>query len=53
MSNVTFASLVNVELKINLGNGLPISSLVATFEQSENVTIVRLVGADCYEGCGL
>ena len=32
---------------------IPISSPVATFEQSENVAIVRLVGAACYEGCGL
>ena len=32
---------------------IPVSSLVATFEQSENVAIARLVGTACYEGCGL
>ena len=32
---------------------MPVSSLVATFEQSENVAIAYLVGAACFEGCGL
>ena len=30
-----------------------VSSPVATFEQSENVAIAHLVGAACFEGCGL
>ena len=32
---------------------IPVSSPVATFKQSENVAIAHLVGAACYEGCGL
>ena len=32
---------------------IPVSSLVATFEQSANVAIAHLVGAAYYEGCGL
>ena len=35
---------------------IPVNSLVATFEQSENVAIAHLVGARvaaCCEGCGL
>ena len=33
---------------------IPVSSPVATFEQSENVAIAHLVGAACFaKGCGL
>ena len=33
---------------------IPISSPVATFEQSKNVAIAHIVGASCcFEGCGL
>ena len=33
---------------------IPISSPVVTFKQSENITIAHLIiGAACFEGCGL